>query len=184
MELEYSTMSSEGSSVESELSHESTRLEEFHIEGVRLQLPQGLCENKSIFKEFFSHRTWHECFTEQQKQHLKVNNRVSISKIYFIFCSQLSTKAVGLFLHKWQVCNIIYACKNLSNVTIIFVFESCMQYFIALSIHRGPVYNSMYTVSASEEHTSSVRIVFTVMNSHVLITQLIFVNCETAVCLP
>lgn len=64
-------MSSEGSSVESELSQESTHLEEFHIEGIRLQLPQGLCENKSIFKEFFSHRTWHECFTEQQKQHLK-----------------------------------------------------------------------------------------------------------------
>jgi hypothetical protein len=74
MELEYSTMSSEGSSVGSELSQESTRLEEFHIGGVRLQLPQGLCENKNIFKEFFSHRTWHECFTEQQKQHLKVNN--------------------------------------------------------------------------------------------------------------
>ena len=87
MELEYSTMSSEGSSVESELSQESTYLEEFHIEGVRLQLPQGLCENKSIFKEFFSHRTWHECFTEQQKQHLKVNNRGSISKkiLYFSF---------------------------------------------------------------------------------------------------
>lgn len=86
MELEYSTMSSEGSSVESELSQESTHLEEFHIEGVRLQLPQDLCENKSIFKEFFSHRTWHECFTEQQKQHLKVNNSGSIGKKkYFIF---------------------------------------------------------------------------------------------------
>jgi hypothetical protein len=79
MELEYSTMSSEGSSVGSESSQESTRLEEFHIENVRLKLPQGLCENKNIFKEFFSHRTWHECFTEQQKQHLKVNNCRSYS---------------------------------------------------------------------------------------------------------
>jgi hypothetical protein len=83
MELEYSTLSSEGSSVGSELSQESTRLEEFHIEGVRLQLPQGLCENKNIFKEFFSHRTWYECFTEQQKQHLKVNKRGSINKSHF-----------------------------------------------------------------------------------------------------
>jgi hypothetical protein len=91
MELEYSTMSSEGSSVESELSQGSTRLEEFHIEGVRLQLPQGLCENKSIFKEFFSHRTWHECFTEQQKQHLKVNNTGSISKKIFYFSFAILT---------------------------------------------------------------------------------------------
>jgi len=90
MELEYSTMSSDGSSVESELSQESTHLEEFHIEGVRLQLPQGLCEDKSIFKEFFSHRTWHECFTEQQKQHLKVNNRGSISKKYYIYHAVLT----------------------------------------------------------------------------------------------
>ncbi|XP_069681281.1 nuclear factor related to kappa-B-binding protein-like isoform X2 [Periplaneta americana] len=71
MDLEYSTMSSDGSSVGSELSQESTRCEECHIEGVRLQLPQGLCENKNIFKEFFSYRTWRECFTEQQRQHLK-----------------------------------------------------------------------------------------------------------------
>lgn len=87
MELEYSTMSSEGSSVESELSQDSTRLEEFHIEGVRLQLPQGLCENKHIFKEFFSSQTWHECFTEQQKQHLKVHRRDNVNNKYFIYNS-------------------------------------------------------------------------------------------------
>lgn len=73
MELEYSTMSSEATSMSSEMSHEITRLEECRIEGVRLQLPQGLCENKDIFKEFFSHRMWQDSFTEQQKQHLKVS---------------------------------------------------------------------------------------------------------------
>ena len=73
MELEYSTMSSEQSSDSSDISQESTHLEECDIGGVRLQLPQGLCENKNIFKEFFSSRTWHEQFTEQQRQHLKVS---------------------------------------------------------------------------------------------------------------
>ncbi|XP_068085697.1 nuclear factor related to kappa-B-binding protein [Anabrus simplex] len=71
MEPEYSTLSSESSMVSSETSHESTRLEECRIEGVDLKLPQGLCENKDIFREFFSMQMWQECLTEQQRQHLK-----------------------------------------------------------------------------------------------------------------
>ncbi|KAJ9601303.1 hypothetical protein L9F63_000525, partial [Diploptera punctata] len=71
MELEYSTMSSEHSSDSSDISEESTHLEDCEIAGVRFQLPQELCENKHVFKEFFSSRTWYEQFTEQQRQHLK-----------------------------------------------------------------------------------------------------------------
>ncbi|GLH11694.1 Nuclear factor related to kappa-b-binding protein isoform x2 [Gryllus bimaculatus] len=71
MEPEYSTMSSEGSVLSSEMSHESLRMEECRVGGVELRLPQGLCENKEIFREFFSMRTWQECFNDQQREHLK-----------------------------------------------------------------------------------------------------------------
>ncbi|PSN38507.1 hypothetical protein C0J52_24318 [Blattella germanica] len=81
MDLEYSTMSSDGSSDGSDGSHESTRLEECTIAGVRLQLPQGLCENRMVFKEFFSNSTWRECFTEQEKQHLKVSQNPTFCNI-------------------------------------------------------------------------------------------------------
>nr|CAD7444362.1 unnamed protein product [Timema bartmani] len=49
----------------------TTKFEEFCAEGVRIQLPQDLCENKDIFKEFFSMQTWQEGFSEEDKQHLK-----------------------------------------------------------------------------------------------------------------
>jgi hypothetical protein len=115
MELEYSTMSSEGSSVGSELSQESTRLEEFHIEGVRLQLPQGLCENKNIFKEFFSHRTWQECFTEHQKQHLKVNRESHIKKCVGI----VNCQSYGVIFVQ------TVKCKPNTNLTIYMLRLCC-----------------------------------------------------------
>nr|CAD7200167.1 unnamed protein product [Timema douglasi] len=71
MDVEYS-MSSNASTSGSDVSQESTtKFEEFCAEGVRIQLPQDLCENKDIFKEFFSMQTWQEGFSEEDKQHLK-----------------------------------------------------------------------------------------------------------------
>ena len=82
MEMDYITMSSDSSSSvsDTDISTQSVRMEDCRIDGVRLQLPQGLCENKDIFKEFFSMKLWQETLTEQQKQHLKVSFNENLKK--------------------------------------------------------------------------------------------------------
>ncbi|KAF5302938.1 hypothetical protein FQA39_LY02118 [Lamprigera yunnana] len=50
-------------------SDEDEKLETAQICGVRIQLPQGLCERKDVFNEFFSASTWN-LLSEEHKQHL------------------------------------------------------------------------------------------------------------------
>lgn len=38
-----------------------------------LSLPAGMCEDEGVFKQLFSVNSW-VCLSDQQKQHLKVNN--------------------------------------------------------------------------------------------------------------
>lgn len=38
-----------------------------------LSLPAGMCEDEEVFKQLFSVNSW-VCLSDQQKQHLKVNN--------------------------------------------------------------------------------------------------------------
>lgn len=70
-ELSYSddSPSDSGSSSGSSDSEEES-LEPVHILGVSLELPQELCEDYGIFKEFFSRRTW-QALDEEDKIHLK-----------------------------------------------------------------------------------------------------------------
>lgn len=51
-------------------SDDDEKLETANICGVRIQLPQGLCERKDIFDEFFSAHTWNS-LTDEQRQHLR-----------------------------------------------------------------------------------------------------------------
>lgn len=73
MESEHSysgeSNSGSGSSSDSSDSDEGT-LESVNILGQTLELPQDLCENFAIFKEFFSMKTW-QLLDETSKQHLK-----------------------------------------------------------------------------------------------------------------
>ncbi|XP_072931818.1 uncharacterized protein [Epargyreus clarus] len=65
---ESSSSSSESSSGTSDSDEEV--LEPVRILGQTLELPQDLCENPEIFKEFFSMKAW-ECLDEEDKEHLK-----------------------------------------------------------------------------------------------------------------
>lgn len=56
---------SEESSTNTPLGMEAVR-----VGGESFLLPQGLCDNADVFKEFFSLDLWHS-FSEQQRQHLK-----------------------------------------------------------------------------------------------------------------
>lgn len=65
-------LSSSDCELEDDSSYEddSEKFETSKICGATLQLPQGLCESKDIFKEFFSLKTWNS-LSEINKQHLK-----------------------------------------------------------------------------------------------------------------
>lgn len=54
-----------------------------------LSLPAGMCEDEDVFKQLFSVNSW-VCLSDQQKQHLKVNN--NIRTINIIKCRILSSK--------------------------------------------------------------------------------------------
>ncbi|XP_071441190.1 nuclear factor related to kappa-B-binding protein isoform X2 [Hetaerina americana] len=72
MDIEYSTHSSEESSVNFEQPEFfSDRLENCRFGKVNLKLPQGLCESKEIFMDLLSPRNWQNCFTAEQKEHLR-----------------------------------------------------------------------------------------------------------------
>lgn len=58
------------SSYQSDNQQNEERLEDAIVCGQRLQLPQGLCENSKVFKEFFSARMWNS-LTDASRQHLK-----------------------------------------------------------------------------------------------------------------
>lgn len=49
---------------------QSENYEEAKLFGQRFQLPQGLCENKNVFKELFSPRLWNS-LSDANRQHLK-----------------------------------------------------------------------------------------------------------------
>lgn len=66
-----SSESDETGSSYSEESNSSLRMEAVRVGGERLLLPQGLCENPDVFREFLSLDTWYS-FSESQRQHLKV----------------------------------------------------------------------------------------------------------------
>lgn len=63
-------ISSSECETESSCEDEGESLETAKICGATLQLPQGLCESKEIFKEMFSLKTWNS-LSEINKQHLK-----------------------------------------------------------------------------------------------------------------
>lgn len=63
-------LSSSDCDIESSCEDDSEKLETAKICGATLELPQGLCESKEIFKEFFSLKTWNS-LSEINKQHLK-----------------------------------------------------------------------------------------------------------------
>ncbi|XP_073980385.1 uncharacterized protein isoform X3 [Rhodnius prolixus] len=65
-----SSESDETGSSYSEESNSSLRMEAVRVGGERLLLPQGLCENPDVFREFLSLDTWYS-FSESQRQHLK-----------------------------------------------------------------------------------------------------------------
>ncbi|KAG8229899.1 hypothetical protein J437_LFUL009763 [Ladona fulva] len=72
MDLEYSSNSSEDSSINAEQPDIfSDRLESCKFGKVNLKLPQGLCESKEIFMDILSYKNWQSCFTPEQKEHLK-----------------------------------------------------------------------------------------------------------------
>ncbi|KAK9512387.1 hypothetical protein O3M35_000828 [Rhynocoris fuscipes] len=62
--------SDETGSSYSEESNSSLRMEAVRVGGERLLLPQGLCENPDVFREFLSLDTWNS-FSESQQQYLK-----------------------------------------------------------------------------------------------------------------
>lgn len=51
-------------------SDDDEKLEKAEICGSSIELPQGLCERKDIFDEFFSAYTWNS-LTDEQRQHLR-----------------------------------------------------------------------------------------------------------------
>lgn len=51
-------------------SSDDEKLETVQVSGTRIQIPQGLCERKNIFQEFFSLHSWNS-LSESNKQHLK-----------------------------------------------------------------------------------------------------------------
>lgn len=63
-------ISSSECETESSCEDDTENLETAKICGVTLQLPQGLCESREIFKELFSIKTWNS-LSEINKQHLK-----------------------------------------------------------------------------------------------------------------
>ncbi|XP_052742079.1 nuclear factor related to kappa-B-binding protein isoform X2 [Bicyclus anynana] len=74
-EISYSSSESNSSSSSSNSTSASSEYDEEVTEPVRilgqtLELPQELCENYDIFKEFFSMKTW-ECLEDKQKEYLK-----------------------------------------------------------------------------------------------------------------
>lgn len=58
-----------------------------------LSLPTGLCEDGTVFKHLFSADSW-VCLSDQQKQHLKVNNIQSI----LIFINNYGIIIISLFV--------------------------------------------------------------------------------------
>jgi nuclear factor related to kappa-B-binding protein len=52
--------------------YNNDKLEDVCLGSTRLPLPQGLCENEAIFKEFFSLDTWQNVLTANQREQLKV----------------------------------------------------------------------------------------------------------------
>lgn len=68
-ESESSNSSTSSSSSEASVPDEE-RLEPALILGATVELPQDLCENPAIFKEFFSMHTWNS-LSEANKQHLR-----------------------------------------------------------------------------------------------------------------
>lgn len=49
-----------------------------------LSLPAGMCEDEDIFKQLFSVNSW-VCLSDQQKQHLKVNNLSNVIVHFYFF---------------------------------------------------------------------------------------------------
>ncbi|KAF5284990.1 hypothetical protein FQR65_LT02301 [Abscondita terminalis] len=69
MDTESSSEDQSSTECTTDSSDEDEKLETAQICGVRIQLPQGLCERKDIFNEFFSASTWN-LLSEEHKQHL------------------------------------------------------------------------------------------------------------------
>lgn len=61
------------------------KLEQVCLGAARLALPQGLCEDQTIFNEFFSMDTWQNVLTEQQREHLKVRTMLCNRQHYTFF---------------------------------------------------------------------------------------------------
>ncbi|KAK4887042.1 hypothetical protein RN001_003313 [Aquatica leii] len=69
MDTESSSEDQSSTECTTDSSDEDEKLETAQICGVRIQLPQGLCERKDVFNEFFSASTWN-LLSEEHKQHL------------------------------------------------------------------------------------------------------------------
>lgn len=70
MDTESSSEDQTSTECSTDSSDDDEKLETAQICGARIQLPQGLCERKDIFNEFFSIHTWN-LLSEVNKQHLK-----------------------------------------------------------------------------------------------------------------
>ncbi|KAK5643642.1 hypothetical protein RI129_007487 [Pyrocoelia pectoralis] len=69
MDSESSSEDQTSTECSTDSSDDDEKLETAQVCGVRIQLPQGLCERKDIFNEFFSASTWN-LLSEEHKQHL------------------------------------------------------------------------------------------------------------------
>ncbi|KAB0799407.1 hypothetical protein PPYR_07287 [Photinus pyralis] len=69
MDSESSSEEQSSTECSTDSSDDDEKLETAQVCGVRIQLPQGLCERKDIFNEFFSASTWN-LLSEEHKQHL------------------------------------------------------------------------------------------------------------------
>lgn len=68
--MEIDASSSESNSSSEYTSSDDEELETVCVGGARVHIPQGLCENKDIFQEFFSEPTWNN-LSDASKHHLR-----------------------------------------------------------------------------------------------------------------
>lgn len=74
---------SESTSTADEDETVSLKTETAVANNTELSLPAGMCEDSEVFKQLFSVNSW-VCLSDQQKQHLKVNNNVYTYIIMYI----------------------------------------------------------------------------------------------------